>query len=189
MAGEWIKLELSTCDKPEVFKMARILKIDKDFVLGLLIRFWSWFDKNSVDGHVDGIVAEDLDGVVSHKGFCDAMRNVGWLEFDDEKQFAILPNFSRHNGQTAKTRALKNNRQARWRNNSVDTNASTVALPEKRREENNKNITPLQMLMSMNVSENLSKDWLKVRKLKKQAPTQTAFNKIQKPAQPFSMAI
>ena len=53
---------------------------------------------------------------------------------------------------------------------------------EKRREENNKNITPLKMLMAMNVSENISKDWLKVRKLKKQAPTQTAFNKIQKHA-------
>ena len=45
-----------------------------------------------------------------------------------------------------------------------------------------KNITPLQMLMAMDVSENLAKDWLSVRKLKKQAPTQTAFNRIQKHA-------
>ena len=34
----------------------------------------------------------------------------------------------------------------------------------------------------MNVSEHLAKDWLSVRKLKKQAPTKTAFNRIQKHA-------
>lgn len=42
----------------------------------------------------------------------------------------------------------------------------------------NKNITPLAMLTAMGVSELLAKDWMKVRKEKKQAVTQTALDKI-----------
>ena len=46
-----------------------------------------------------------------------------------------------------------------------------------------KNITPLAMLTAMGVSESLAKDWLKVRKEKKSAPTQTAFDAIKKHAE------
>ena len=48
MAGEWIKIERSTMDKPEILRVARILGIDKDAVLGKLIRLWAWFDAVSV---------------------------------------------------------------------------------------------------------------------------------------------
>ena len=182
MAGEWIKLELSTCDKPELFKMARILQIDRDLVLGLLIRFWAWFDKNSVDGHVDGIVVDDLDGVVAHKGFCNAMIDVGWLKFDDIKQFVELPNFSRHNGQTAKTRALKNDRQARWRNNSVDilTSTKTSTREEKRRED----------IYIPAINKSLLNDYLVIRKAKKAGKlTETSFNAIKKEADKVGLTI
>lgn len=54
---------------------------------------------------------------------------------------------------------------------------------EKRREENIKNITPLALLTAMGVSENLSKDWIKVRKEKKQAITQTALDRIKSHAE------
>lgn len=42
----------------------------------------------------------------------------------------------------------------------------------------NKNITPLALLTAMGVSEKISKDWIKVRKEKKQAITQTALDRI-----------
>jgi len=45
-------------------------------------------------------------------------------------------------------------------------------------QETNKNITPLKMLMAMGISENLARDWIKVRKEKKQAITQTALDRI-----------
>lgn len=143
MAGEWIKVECSTPDKPEVFRAARKLDIDRDQVLGLLLRLWAWFDQNSVDGHVDGVTSTDVDGLVGFDGFCNAIRDVGWLEFDDDEETITLPNFDRNNGETAKKRALKNKRQARWRQNSsgyVDDQASTGASTreEKRREESKK---------------------------------------------------
>lgn len=56
---------------------------------------------------------------------------------------------------------------------------------EKRREDNiyNKTITPLAMLMAMGVSESLARDWIRVRKEKKQAVTQTALDRIKSHAE------
>lgn len=142
MSGEWIKLELSTLDKPEILRMARILSIDKDAVLGKVSRIWAWFDKNSVDGNVDGVVSTDVDQIAFQIGFAKAMREVHWLDYDDDEQWVSLPNFDRHNGETAKKRALKNNRQAKWRHKKdgiVDTELSTNSSTreEKRREDTN----------------------------------------------------
>jgi hypothetical protein len=159
MAGEWLKVELSTPDKPEILRMARILGIDKDAVFGKLIRVWGWFDRNSVDGRVDGVVADDIDSIALQIGFAEAMKSVHWINFDNDALWVTLSNFDRHNGQTAKQRALKNVRQSKWRAN-VDDDASTEAsteesskrLPEKRREEKNiKTSIPKNFAISENV--------------------------------------
>lgn len=126
--GEWIKVEKVTADKPEVLRMARALKMDRDAVLGKLLRIWVWFDSNSVDGVVDGAVDADVDGLASHVGFAIAMRQVGWLGaadvHDREGAGLCLPNFVRHNGESSKKRALKTQRQTRWRQ-TVDAAQST----------------------------------------------------------------
>lgn len=139
MAGEWIKFELATATKPEVFRIARIVGIDPDAVVGKLLRLWAWFDTNSVDGVVDGVVDADVDSMCHCDGFVRALVTVGWLEVDMVGEKISLPNFDRHNGETAKKRALKNRRQANWRDSvdaNVDTQASTNAST---REEKNKN--------------------------------------------------
>lgn len=143
MAGEWIKVEAATADKPEVLRMARILKIDRDAVFGKLTRLWAWFDCNSVDGVVDGVVDADIDRICYCDGFTAACVAVGWLEYDARAERVSLPNFDRHNGETAKQRALKNRRQANWRKSvdgNVDKSSSTEASTreEKRREEKEK---------------------------------------------------
>lgn len=60
---------------------------------------------------------------------------VGWLKYDAETETIHIPNFTRHNGESAKKRALNTERQARWRNAHVDASVTQAALPEKRREE------------------------------------------------------
>ncbi|EPO1283207.1 hypothetical protein ACT6KQ_004267, partial [Shigella flexneri] len=45
MASNWIKLEVITPDKPEIFRLAEILNIDPDAALGKVIRFWAWADQ------------------------------------------------------------------------------------------------------------------------------------------------
>jgi hypothetical protein len=147
VAGEWIKVEKSTPDKPEVLRIARELSIDRDAVFGKLMLVWMWFDANSVDGVVDGAVDEDVDALVRHPGFAISMRSVKWLETTSEqigKEGLRLPNFDRHNGETAKKRALKSEYQARWRSKLVEQETSTTLLPreEKRREDIKETVAP-----------------------------------------------
>jgi hypothetical protein len=151
VAGEWIKVEKATPDKPEVLRMARLLELDRDLVLGKIVRFWSWADANSVDGVVDGVVSTDVDAVVDLPGFANALKVVGWLEFDDAAQKIALPKFGRHNGESAKKRALKTERQARWRDGRVDNGASTA--PSTREEKNKEEELHSLTLVSSKTSE------------------------------------
>lgn len=141
MAGEWIKVERSTAEKPEVLRIARELCIDRDAVFGKLMLVWMWFDANSYNGVVDGAVDADVDALARQDGFAAQMRAVGWLTDALLGKGLSLPNFHRHNGETAKKRALSNRRQSRWRNGGVDGAASTNASTreEKRRSKNKTN--------------------------------------------------
>jgi hypothetical protein len=129
VAGEWIKMRSDLHDDPAVFRIASILKIDKFSVVGRLHTFWSWIDRHSVDGHVDGAASSDVDEIVRLDGFADALLQVRWLQADDDG--LSIPRFERHNGDSAKNRTLKNQRQARWRagksDEHVDGESSTSA--------------------------------------------------------------
>ena len=143
MAGDWIKVEVSLPTKPEVIRIGRALGLSPDAICGVLIRFWGWASANSVDGVVDGVETRDIDMVVSLPGFADALVNSGWLKIEVDRKCLILPNFTRHNGESSKKRALKASRQARWRDGKVDgvvdahvdVDVAKTGLPEKRREE------------------------------------------------------
>lgn len=50
MASSWIKVEVITPDKPEIFQIAELLNIDPDAVLGKLVRIWAWADQQTIDG-------------------------------------------------------------------------------------------------------------------------------------------
>ena len=134
----WIKVESPTPCKPEVLRIAKIMGVTADDAFGKAMRFWLWLDGVSVDGLVDGLAPHDVDAVLNASGFCDALVAVGWLEYDESNERLTVPNFERHNGESAKARALRARRQANWRRNrvdgSVDGRAST--REEKRREEN-----------------------------------------------------
>lgn len=133
MAGDWIKFELATLDKPEVLQMAEILGTSSDDVVGKLLRVWGWFDQQSRNGYAGGVTGTALkrfiDRLVASQGFAACMSKVGWLNDDG------LPNFDRHNGETAKNRALSKNRMKRLR----DAESVTTPSPEKRREEKSNN--------------------------------------------------
>lgn len=143
MAGEWIKMRADLLDDPTVDRLAEVLGIDMLTTVGALFCFWAWADKYAVDGVVDGATSRLIDKVSQKAGFCEALVKVGWLEVLDGG--IRIPRFDRHNGNSAKERSLKNQRQARWRDSKVDdkkdalpsTRASTApsTREEKRREE------------------------------------------------------
>lgn len=106
---------MNTPDKPEVMRMARKLDLSRDDVVGKLVRLWAWFDSNSVDGVVDGVVGDDVDALAGIDGFASVMGEVGWLHCDDDAEQVTMPNFDAHNGESSKKRGLKSQRQAKWR--------------------------------------------------------------------------
>ncbi|PXL52418.1 DNA replication domain protein [Klebsiella variicola] len=143
MASSWIKVEVITPDKTEIFQIAEILNIDPDAVLGKLVRIWAWADQQTVDGNAGSVTKGVLDRIAFITGFADALIAVGWLAYDGNK--LILPNFERHNGESSKKRALTNRRVAAHRKNEtqkVTLAALQKALPEEEEEEEVKDKIP-----------------------------------------------
>jgi hypothetical protein len=157
MAGDWIKIEDTLSDKPEVIRMATDLHLDPDAVVGKLVRLWIWADQHSVTGSDMTITEAWLNLKVNCKKFAAAMRHAGWLTGTDGA--LTFPNFDRHNGKTAKTRAMENRKKAAQRERDKHPNPipANVPLPsgqntghhrdqtggpEKRREENIQNTLP-----------------------------------------------
>lgn len=150
MAGDWLKIDTRLDQKEEVYDMADELSLSNHDVVGRLVAAWSWFDSNTVDGITRAKNKRIIDRICETKNFCDAMIKAGWMAEDNEN--ITLPNFDRHNGASAKTRALTARRQAKSRSNktsnadvtdeSRNSNAATVTHAslekrsiEKRREE------------------------------------------------------
>lgn len=140
MAGEWLKFEKSTFDKPEVLAIAAAVEQDPDYVIGKLLRMWAWFDTHTTNGNARGVTCTLLDSILRVTGFAENVAKVGWLIVSDVG--LELPNFDRHCGETAKQRALTAKRVADFKGKQKTGNASSVtsALPreEKKREEKKK---------------------------------------------------
>lgn len=124
----WIKVETSLYEKTEVFRIAKLLECSRAEALGLLIIFWVWADKNTPDGWLQADA--DIIDTLTKKGFCSALAKVGWLELSGDK--VKLPNYDRHNGSSAKSRAMTAERVRKHRN------GKSVTREEKKREDKKK---------------------------------------------------
>lgn len=141
MAGDWIKMRVSLATDPAVIGIAARLDCTEFEVVGMLHHLWSWADIQSRDGHATGVTEKWIDRYVQRDKFAQAMQLVGWLVITEDG--VEFPNFDRHNGETAKTRALASNRQKKRRANvtAEDEQMSrcerdkSVTREEKRREE------------------------------------------------------
>lgn len=165
----WIKFETGTPDKPEVWEIAQHLSIDPDAVVGKLLRVWSWFDAHTISdsgnelgnakGNAPTVTPANapcvtkragkalLDRLVGVTGFCDAMILAGWMLEDCDT--ITLPNFDRHNGITAKTRALTAKRVSSHKKKGnapsvTPANAPVTlsALPREEKEKEDISISP-----------------------------------------------
>lgn len=117
MAGDWIKWTVGLAQKREVLAMAKHLGLERRLIAGALMELWEWCDSNTEDGTIAGLGPEIIDNIVQIKGFGEAMGIVGWLLTDDSG--LIIPNFERHNGNSAKRRALDAERKRRVRSSSA----------------------------------------------------------------------
>jgi hypothetical protein len=113
----WIKMRVELSNDPAVMRLVKITGLDRFSVIGRLFSLWAWTDVNSTDGRVQFVDADDLVHVVGSRDFVDALCKISWLKV--KKTHVELPGFSKHNGESAKARAQKNQRQARWREKKI----------------------------------------------------------------------
>jgi hypothetical protein len=139
VAGDWIKMRINLPEDPDVVRIASGLKLDRFGIVGRLHKIWAWADEHSVDGQNVPVDADFLDSLVATPGFSQQLRHVGWLSGRDGS--LNFPNFLRHNGESAKQRALDAARKKRTRTASgkmsgkcPDDNRTKLG-PEERREE------------------------------------------------------
>lgn len=128
-------------------RLAIILGITEEAVVGHLVRFWGWVDANlSLDSSPEmsrscpvlSGTKTGLDRVAAREGFVDAMVTVGWL-IDDSGKIAI-PNYEHHLSKSAKTRALETRKKQRFRakKNAFVPDVSTDASPKMSRSHRDK---------------------------------------------------
>lgn len=140
MAGDWIKIRADLSEDVDVLRLSDILGTDDPTTVGLLVLFWSWVDRQTTNGEGIKVSRERLDKLVGRHGFSDGMLIIGWL--GGECGNLYVPNFERHNGNSAKARALESEAK-RLRRMSDKLSDTTSAKkpgnvgPEKRREEKN----------------------------------------------------
>lgn len=118
MAGDWIKIRKDLVYDPDVVNIAADCNIDEFSVVGRLVAIWSWLDTHSVDGRRVRITDPFLDRLSGSSGFASAMRHVGWLS--GESGDLTFPNFDRHNGESAKKRAVEQRKKQYQRDKSRD---------------------------------------------------------------------
>jgi hypothetical protein len=134
----WIKIRADIFEDPRVLQLSDICRTEVEHTVGLLVRFWSWADRHTTDGTGLRITTARIDRLVNMPGFGPALLEIGWLE-GTEGDYTI-PRFLRHNGESAKARALESEakeirRSLKKQSDKCPTNSPENVRPEKRREE------------------------------------------------------
>ena len=132
MAGDWIKIEHATPDKPEIVAISTALGIDQNAVIGACLRLWIWADQQSETGNALSVTLSWLDAHCCCAGIATQLREVGWLTGEDGS--VSIAKFDRHLGKSAKTRS-QTARRVRKSRESCNASVTQRPLPEKRREE------------------------------------------------------
>lgn len=141
MAGDWIKLEKSTLDKPELAILARKLSISHAEAFVSFLRLFIWADSNvSCPGFVPDLSPEDLDTLsrcVPGTTAVLASDAIRWLTINDNG--VQFNNWDRHNGSSAKSRAYESERKRNQRSNKsnvpVSAGQNAGQKPDKNRDQ------------------------------------------------------
>lgn len=143
MASDWIKVERTTVDKPEIRAVARICGISKGEAFAAWFRLWCYFDETTENGFIQGFTHADADDISRVIGMGKALESQAWITFDSTG--CSVENWAKHNGQSAKARALAFERKRRQRCHADTVTKSgqasryerdkSVTREEKRREE------------------------------------------------------
>lgn len=115
MNEPWIKWTKGLTRKREVLLVAERLRIPPPQAAALCMQVWEWADDNTTDGYLRGMTPRMISAAVGIPGIAEALAapEIGWLHTIPDG--VVIPNFDRHNGKTAKQRALSARRSEAYR--------------------------------------------------------------------------
>lgn len=152
MAGDWIKWQRGLSRKPEVLRMSARLGRSRHEIAALLMEVWEWTDEQVADPDEEGnaIVRIEsgqarafIDHLTGLLGFAEAMSAENWISF--RSAHVAFPNWGRHNGKSAKRRALDAERKRSERSDEgkdVRKPSASKADKKRTRGEERRVITP-----------------------------------------------
>ena len=111
--AKWIKVETHTPDKAELRQIARLCHCSKAEAFLSFFRVFVWLDEQTEDGHVDYFTPDDADEIGGLPGLGNALESVRWITFSPGG--AVVANWERHNGKSAKKRIIEAERSRRYR--------------------------------------------------------------------------
>ncbi|MEI8290762.1 MAG: hypothetical protein WCH99_14945 [Verrucomicrobiota bacterium] len=111
--AKWIKIETHTPDKAELRQIARLCNCTKADAFLAFFRVFVWLDEQTEDGHVDYFTPADADEIGGLPGLGTALESVHWIMFSPGG--AVVANWERHNGKSAKKRIIEAERSRRYR--------------------------------------------------------------------------
>jgi len=112
-SSNWLKVQKHTPDKPEIRHMARRCGCSIGEAFLAWFRVYTYFDETTEDGDVPFFTPDDVDDIGKLPGLGNSMAEVGWVLFDAGG--CTVVKWERHNGASAKRRAVEAERQARIR--------------------------------------------------------------------------
>jgi len=150
MAGDWLKMEVTTPNKVEIIEIAYLLDVSKHEALGMFTEYLAWLNQHCEAGKLPLSSINLINHLTGNKDFCHALASVGWLTICEG--YIEVTKYDRHNSNNAKSRAEGNRRAAKLRAEKkleegllllaeepkVTENVLHFCIPEKRREEKNR---------------------------------------------------
>ena len=113
MGSNWIKWVKGLTKRTEVVRMASgqmsALIADRRRIAVACMEFWEWADDETTDGVLAGCTPAFVDDLVALPGFYAAMVGVEWIT--ETPQGIVIKHFERHNGESAKRRAMESDRK------------------------------------------------------------------------------
>jgi len=112
MATRWIKIDVTTPNKPAIRAAAKDCGVSVGDAFLAFFRLYSWLDEFTADG----IIEADRDMIDEEgrlPGLAASLERSGWLRFTGDGM-CYVTNYQEHNGTSAKARALHAKRSARF---------------------------------------------------------------------------
>ena len=128
MAGDWIKVEKRTPRKYEILTIAEVCGVSVGDAFLAWFQLWSWLDEETDSGHLPKLSPQKCDYLGGLPKLGQALAECGWVEFTPDGG-AIIHNWDRHNGKSAKKRTLVNRRKVEFREREAERKRNAASVP------------------------------------------------------------